>query len=127
MAIALPLLVHLFEPVQAMVHWLAGGAPAAPRNAADRDKGLQPGALPLANERAASVGSPTLAKRTWEGPTRSSPCPSLRSGPVQRPLRIVRVIDPRGGRSAAGRMVISGRMADVCAEIDRLADLDSRH
>jgi hypothetical protein len=26
----------------------------------------------------------------------------------------------------AGRMVISGRMADVCAELDRLIDLDNQ-
>ncbi len=35
------------------------------------------------------------------------------------PLRIVRVKD--ANPQMAGRMVISGRMADVCAELDRLA------
>jgi hypothetical protein len=30
-------------------------------------------------------------------------------------------------RHNAGRMVISGRMADVCAELDRLAELENRH
>jgi hypothetical protein len=29
------------------------------------------------------------------------------------------------GSSAGGRMVISGRMADVCAELDRLAALEA--
>ena len=38
-----------------------------------------------------------------------------------RPLRVVRVVDAGQGRGGAGRMVISGRMADVCAELDRLA------
>ena len=38
----------------------------------------------------------------------------------QRPLRVLRVVDSQG-RAAGGRMVISGRMADVCAELDRLA------
>jgi hypothetical protein len=37
------------------------------------------------------------------------------------PLRVLRVIEPHQARNAAGRMVISGRMADVCAELDRLA------
>lgn len=37
------------------------------------------------------------------------------------PLRVLRVFDPQQPRAAAGRMVISGRMADVCAELDRLA------
>lgn len=37
------------------------------------------------------------------------------------PLRVLRVLEPQQPRAAAGRMVISGRMADVCAELDRLA------
>lgn len=36
-------------------------------------------------------------------------------------LRVLRVFEPHQSRAAAGRMVISGRMADVCAELDRLA------
>ncbi|HMA07142.1 MAG TPA: hypothetical protein VKP68_04755 [Ramlibacter sp.] len=42
-----------------------------------------------------------------------------------RPLRVVRVAEPLRGPASAGRMVISGRMADVCAELDRLAALES--
>ena len=38
-----------------------------------------------------------------------------------RPLRVVRVIERGQSRSDVGRMVISGRMADVCDELDRLA------
>ena len=45
------------------------------------------------------------------------------------PLRVIRVNDTSSSTSVltanmpkmAGRMVISGRMADVCAELDRLA------
>jgi hypothetical protein len=33
---------------------------------------------------------------------------------------VLRVVDAHGP-ATAGRMVISGRMADVCAELDRLA------
>ena len=40
---------------------------------------------------------------------------------VQRPLRVVRVVESGQHRAHEGRMVISGRMADVCAELDRLA------
>ncbi|WP_310645733.1 hypothetical protein [Limnohabitans sp.] len=43
------------------------------------------------------------------------------------PLRVARVMDAQQNRHSAGRMVISGRMADVCAELDRLAELESRH
>jgi hypothetical protein len=38
-----------------------------------------------------------------------------------KPLRVVRVMESGQPRSDVGRMVISGRMADVCAELDRLA------
>lgn len=37
------------------------------------------------------------------------------------PLRVLRVVESGQARSSVGRMVISGRMADVCAELDRLA------
>lgn len=43
--------------------------------------------------------------------------PVVHEGPAApRPLRVV--------RSAPGRLVISGRMADVCAELERLAALE---
>lgn len=37
------------------------------------------------------------------------------------PLRVVRVLDPDTSRGSAGRIVISGCIADVCDELDRLA------
>ena len=60
------------------------------------------------------------------------PACAVRSGTEQapgeareaRPLRVIRVVDPRSKRSAS-RVVISGRMADVCAELDRLAELEA--
>jgi hypothetical protein len=42
-----------------------------------------------------------------------------------RALRVVRVLDGTQAARGAGRMVISGRMADVCAEIERLAALEA--
>jgi hypothetical protein len=44
---------------------------------------------------------------------------------VRRPLRVVRVLEACPAHSGAGRMVISGRMADVCAELERLAELEA--
>ena len=41
--------------------------------------------------------------------------------PASQGLRVVRESDPAIGAECAGRMVISGRMADVCAELDRMA------
>lgn len=41
--------------------------------------------------------------------------------PNARPLRIVRVLEANHSPANVGRMFMSGRMADVCAELDRLA------
>ena len=57
--------------------------------------------------------------------TKPSPAanPELTQSPLATsnvyPLRVIRVKD--GSPQLAGRMVISGRMADVCAELDRMA------
>jgi len=45
--------------------------------------------------------------------------------PAARPLRVVRVLDSQRAGRASGRVVLSGRMADVCAELDRLAALEA--
>lgn len=42
-----------------------------------------------------------------------------------KPLRVVRLIDAQSP-FASGRLVISGRMDEVCAELARLAALESR-
>ncbi|MBU3650186.1 MAG: hypothetical protein FGM28_07770 [Limnohabitans sp.] len=44
-----------------------------------------------------------------------------------RTLRMARVQDDSLPKHQAGRMVISGRMADVCAELDRLVALERAH
>ena len=48
---------------------------------------------------------------------------SLSPPPTRRPtpLRVVRIVEGRQNAQYAGRMVISGRMADVCAELERMA------
>ncbi len=64
----------------------------------------------------------------------TTPSPNLAAAKPQTadnnvfPLRVIRVKDTNSQISVAanapkmaGRMVISGRMADVCAELDRLA------
>jgi hypothetical protein len=40
------------------------------------------------------------------------------------PLRVVRSVDSGIPAGSTGRMVISGRMSDVCAELDRLAAME---
>jgi hypothetical protein len=84
--------VALWSPLQSLLRWLLPDGPAVP--AAPR---LRPATLaPVAT-------------------------PACRAPAVRRPLRVVRVVEAGQPRSQVGRMVISGRMADVCAELDRLA------
>jgi len=83
--------------------------------------------------------SPAVAITTVNSPATAQACAVTRAvmplkaagcaRRVHRPLRVVRVMDKDGTRHPpGGRMVISGRMADVCAELDRLAALEAtRH
>ncbi len=48
-----------------------------------------------------------------------------RSAPLTPALRVLRVTESDQRVKGAGRMVISGRMADVCAELDRLAAIEA--
>lgn len=47
--------------------------------------------------------------------------PTISTPPALPILRVVRVFEAGQAPANVGRMVISGRMADVCAELDRLA------
>jgi hypothetical protein len=44
---------------------------------------------------------------------------------AHKPLRVTRIVDDATPRHAAGRMVISGNMREVCAELDRLVALEA--
>ncbi len=123
MAFALPLFAQLFDFFQST------DAAQAPRR------------TPAAAAHRCSVGpAPVAGVEVPEAPTAPSDAPlhpahtsqrhwggPIRSMPLQRPLRVVRVVEGRPLRAGAGRMVISGRMADVCAELDRLAELETQH
>lgn len=41
------------------------------------------------------------------------------------PLRVLRVVETDTPRNSTGRLVISGRMVDVCAELDRLVEREA--
>jgi len=47
------------------------------------------------------------------------------ASPMTPALRVLRVTESDQRVKGAGRMVISGRMADVCAELDRLAAIEA--
>lgn len=108
MGIALSAVHGFFTPLQDLLGWLLSpvSAPAQARPAT--------ASAPVSiahHARPARTGAPKGA------------CPQ-----VHRPLRVVRVMDRPAGRAATAgnRLVISGRMADVCAELDRLAALEAR-
>ncbi|WBY02126.1 hypothetical protein PE066_00890 [Ramlibacter tataouinensis] len=91
--------------------WFAGRAASAAHQPAFAGSPLRPAGIRGLHT------APCRAQVAW--PQRSpSPLP-------RRPLRVLRVVDAALGPRTAGRLVISGRMADVCAELDRLVALES--
>jgi hypothetical protein len=62
------------------------------------------------------VGNPLPTMHSLRAHGGQQGCPSYGVLSPHRPIRIVH---------ASGRLVISGRMADVCAELDRLAALEA--
>jgi hypothetical protein len=111
-------------PSVALVRRLGLGVPASSLQAgANRTNRTQrtatsrvavPSQARLSVRRPYSFLSDQQASRT--GPTTPAP--------INR-LKIVRVVDASARRDCAGRMVISGRMADVCAELDRMAQCEA--
>ena len=97
-------LCTLTGALRAFGRWLAGLPPTAPARA------TRPGVMRLHT----AAGRAHVA---WP--------PAHRTGATRRPLRVLRVVDDGHAPCTAGRMVISGRMADVCAELDRLVALEA--
>jgi hypothetical protein len=79
------------------------------RRAASKALRQQPHLEPLL---AASRFTPSVAASAPVAPSR---------------LRIVREFEPGVSPAFAGRMVISGRMSDVCAELDRMSRCGPMH
>lgn len=110
-------------PVQALTPWIARiknslghtaalpMAPAALRAVDAMKPSFTPVTTAASNDSVFAPGldSPALARRA------ASPTPRNNT------LRVVRESDAAIQPDCAGRMVISGRMADVCAELDRMA------
>ena len=111
MGIAMLTVSSLFAPLQGLISWFI---PATPQlHVKATRQGFRPAALPPARQAAPLPGHELR--------------PAGRSC-AQRPLRVLRVVEANHAPASAGRMVISGRMADVCAELDRLAALEAtRH
>jgi hypothetical protein len=105
MGIAMFSASSLFSPMHVLMGWLMPRArPAACVRGANRP------AIHVAEHGQAVTG----ARRTVAVHEPTSPA-------ARRPLRVLRVVESNEAPAHAGRMLISGRMADVCAELDRLA------
>ena len=111
-----PLLSLLLAPVQALAAWFVPAQQSRCHQfstsvRAQRADGQL--ALPFS---AGPAPSPRGAAQAGKARPRNS-APSR--------LRIVREFDANVGPACAGRMVISGRMADVCAELERMAQREA--
>lgn len=101
----------LLAPLQQLAAWMV------------RAGSLRPGRRSRAAGPVASGGlNCTSGRAQFSWP--ASTCATVQ--PRRRPLRVVRVVEACSTPASAGRMVISGRMADVCAELDRLAALEAQ-
>ena len=94
-------LVSLFMPVQNAAS-ICPPSSQTPKNRPSRQRAIDKASWRLAS----GENAPNLLPAQLNRPSR---------------LKVVREFEPGVGRSCAGRMVISGRMADVCAELERMA------
>jgi hypothetical protein len=127
----------LLAPVHALVAWFmptqnASGrfAPPAGAQCSSGQLVLPFGSRPLSvhpqrhASGAAAAAHQSPASTAAGAITSKSSKPSLKS-PAPSRLRVVREFDSNVGPACAGRMVISGRMADVCAELERMAQREA--
>lgn len=78
----------------------------------------QPGQV-AASRMAAPADTPIHTPHPPKTPSDTA-CTNMHTAASQ-PLRVLRVMDTDLAPAQIGRLRISGRMADVCAELDRLA------
>jgi hypothetical protein len=115
-----PLLSVLLAPLQALAA-LCSPAPG-PVNTAPSSP------LPAFRRLAANDASATKFIAACAQPARAGGqkhCPTMARTAAPRRLKVVREFEPGISPLCAGRMVISGRMADVCAELDRMAQREA--
>jgi hypothetical protein len=115
MGIALLAFADLWMPLQSLAdRWL----PVRRQRHGDASAGLRYVAVRPARS---LRGAGTAAASATTAATPVSASSSL------RPLRVVRLVDKQqqGLQRSSNRVVISGRMADVCAELERLAALEA--
>ena len=71
---------------------------------------------------------PTVSGASPQSPLRRAGKPAAAKTGTHRqrqPLRVVRVMEAGQASALAGRILMSGRMADVCAELDRMVERET--
>lgn len=130
MGIALLAVSSLARPLTALHHWWSlWHSPSRPNadllkkpvcQAAPRTQQTDVASLPLRSTShpcLRPMGGPRPAGRAE--PTRKpAALPALSTPPASAAIRVLR---------SRGRMVIAGRMSDVCAELERLAACEPQH
>lgn len=108
----------MLAPLQGIFRWFGPAASTVHRTTVLSPAFLRPRARPEPATRWLAIGSVQLEAPTTQRAVRSPVLPSLRA--ALPAVRVVRMLEAGQPRASVGRMVISGRMADVCAELDRL-------
>jgi hypothetical protein len=117
-----PVLSVLLSPLQALAA-LFGPAPSCRR--------VPPPFAVAPAPRRQAPGEAQFAIKSGAGGARHAmaagqkACQTVARAAAPRRLKIVREFEAGISPSCAGRMVISGRMADVCAELDRMAQREA--
>jgi len=100
----------VITPIKALWHWLM----AEPGHTRVREMHRRD------YTQSFSASASTLRSQVLKASPCSNSYPTLR-----RPVRVLRVMEAGQAPTHVGRMRISGCMADVCAELDRLAARES--
>lgn len=123
----LPLLSVLCTPLNALVALFVSGHARSSRalDADDNDNRSHNSKIVRPTAHKVPVSPKNQLARTAASRLFTKPCINAARTSSSRPstsrLRVVREFEAGVGPSCAGRMVISGRMADVCAELERMA------
>jgi hypothetical protein len=110
-----PVFAILLAPVHALAAWFVPAQDRSGRFSAPARAQRASGQLALPFSSGAAPAPRDSAQANKAAPKGGTPSR----------LRIVREFDANVSPACAGRMVISGRMADVCAELDRMAQREA--
>lgn len=117
-----PMLSVLLAPVQALAAWFVPAQSDSGQFTASAAARRAPSQLTLPF----ASGSTTVPRQpTTANAAAAKSGKTVSKMPAPSRLRVVREFDSAVSPACAGRMVISGRMADVCAELERMTQRET--